>query len=367
LLGSFKRYAFKRPLRVVVVATVVTLPVLLALVIQGGDPRPTLRSAVAGVIPFLPGSQGYGALVDLLDGRLAPALARLAYVVAATGVLTVLTAMVHWRETRVEAQVRGRRRSEAPVLRFRTPAAGVAVLHLRQLLDSRNGKVFFFVPLLMSGGAALWLWMMRFAERSGEALPEDLAGALTRVQGVPLLEIFLFVVIWMNGEIWTNHFGWDRGGLRALLVLPLSHRQLLVGKLQGILRFTALQSAVCVIPLLFVYRPVATEVVGGVAAAGATFVVVTAGGQLLSIRFPRAVSRTSTGTMPIYLSWIPGVAMVLLATATVLIHKVTATVSPWAAPLVFLVLLGAAVVIYLRALPLIGAYLASERQRLLGM
>lgn len=364
LAGAVKRLALKRPGATLAVIVAVGLGLAAWLGAIDGDPRPALRAAVVGAIPMLPGSFGYAGLVDLAAGRLGAGLGR--WMLMATGVslLAMVTVWTHGREWRTEAAGGGGRKGEAAPLRFRRPWAGIARLHQRQVLGTRQGWVLLLIPALMSTCLVMVVTAVRSLVGRGEELPAGILSAASRLEQLPLVEVALLLALWTTAELWSNHFGWDGRGLQSLLTLPVSVRDLLVGKVLGVLGLLAAAGMLSVLPLAWTSRPPLFEVAAGLAAAAAGAIVLTTGGLVLAIRFPRAQSRTVSRATPIWLGWIPGAAMVLVVTLVVTVHRLCAPFGPWAAPIAFTASAFAAVAGARRGLRFLEPLFDAHRERL---
>lgn len=366
LAGSVKRLLLKRPGAGLAAAAALGVGLAGWLGAAGGDAGRVLRAAVVGAIPMLPGSFGYAGLVDLAAGRLGAGLGR--WMLMATGVclLAMVTVWTHGREWRTEVGGWSRRRAEPALLSFRRPATGIARLHQRQVLSTRQGWVLLLIPSLMS----LCLVMVVTATRSlvgrGEELPAGILSAASRLEQLPLVEVALLLALWTTAELWTNHFGWDGRGLQSLLTLPVSVRDLLLGKMLGVLGLLAAAGMLSVLPVAWTSRPSLFEVAAGLAAAAAGAIVLTTGGLVLAIRFPRAQSRTVSRATPIWLGWIPGVAMVLVVTLVVIVHRLCAPFGPWAAPIAFTASAFATAAGVRRAPRFLEPLFDAHRERLLG-
>ncbi len=366
LLGSCKRLLQKRPLPALLVGGALAAALVVPLVARGGDPRPAIGAAAVRLIAALPSSQGWAGLADLLAGRLGAAAGRWACMAAVTALLLGLTARVHAREMRMESTPTLRRKGEPRPLSFRWPPLGIARLHQKQVLATRQGTTQLAVSAIMGACAVVTLWAVRDVAGRGEELPEALASTLAATSRLPLLEIVLFVLLWTAAETWTNHFGWDAGGLRVLLTAPLAIPVLLAGKLLGTLELVGAHLALGAVPLLLVYRPGLHEAVTALAAVAWAAVAANLGGLVMAIRFPRSQTGAVATATPVYLGWVPGVLMLVLAQATWVVHRVAGAVGPWAPPLVFLLLLAAAVYGSHRALPALARFFLANQERLLG-
>ena len=366
LAGAVKRLARKRPWPALAVAAVLAAVGWCWLRASGDDPRPALQGAFLAAIPWLPGSIGYAGLVDVLAGRLATGAGRFMLMLAATGLLFGAVAWLHGREWRAEAAPLFGRRGEPATLRFRRPAVGIARLHQRLVLGTAQGWTLLVIPTVMTLSLVVALTGLRSLAGRGETMPEALLDAFARLEGMPLLEVTVFLALWVTADLWTNHFGWDGRGLQAQLALPITVRELLLGKLLGVLRLLAFAVALATTPLLAVYRPRPAEVVSAVAGVVGAAVVVATAGLAFAIRFPRAQSRTRSRATPLWLGWVPGAAMVAVVTVVVLVHRVCAAAGEWAAPAALALLAALAAAGARRAMPVLEGVFDANRERLFG-
>lgn len=366
LAGAVKRLAQKRPWPALAVAGLLAAAGWWWLGASGGDPRPVVKHAVVAVLPWLPGSLGYAGLVDLLAGRVAVGAGRLVLMLAGTGLLLGAVAWVHGREWRTEAAAPLRRRGAPAPLPFRRPAAGIARLHQRLVLGTGQGRTLVVIPAVMTASLVVGLAAFRSLEGRGETLPEGLLAAFARLERLPLLEVTVFLALWASAELWTNHFGWDGRGLQAQLGLPITVRELLLGKLLGVLRLLAIAVLLATAPVLLVYRPRPAEVLAALAGGAGAAVVVATAGMALAIRFPRTQSRTRSRATPLWLGWVPGAVMLVVVLLVAVVHRACGPAGEWAAPAVLALLAALAAASARRALPLLEALFDASRERLVG-
>ncbi|MEW6364195.1 MAG: hypothetical protein AB1714_06105 [Acidobacteriota bacterium] len=351
IAGSLKRFLVRHW----VVALVVASSSITAVFLLG---REQIRWLVRTALPFLPGSMAYMGLMDLWRGQGLAGVGRMLGAFAATGVLLVVAGRMHYREIFSEAGSRGFQLTRSSALRFGSLASGIGRLFLKLILSSNSGRTHLLMPLLFSGPGVVVLWAIRTAMEQKETLPEIMVSYAQSILSLPLLGILLFLLVPLNSEIWMNQFGWDRAGVRALLSLPISHRDLVLGKMFGLLQLTLLQLAIAIPPLLVLYTPSLREVVWGLGASGTAFMVTTGVGHVFSVRFPRAIEREGASHLPLYVSWIPTVLLLLIGT---MLYAVGAM------PLAHLALLGLSILAYIRLLPLIAAQVERHQELLLRM
>ena len=344
---------------------------LAALAVALGLDRLELKAALSEFGPrfiaWLPGSQGYAGLVHLGSGRVPAGLVGLTMALLATGALVAAAAWTHERALARESSGARWRPGLLVPFHFRRPAAGIAWIYARQLLDCKAGQMILAISPLVSASFAVVLWAMRIDAERDAALAEFAGPAITHLTRLPLLALTFFLLVPLASGLWMNVFGWDRAGIRTLLLLPLPARAILRGKLLGLALFVALQAVLGALPLLAVYRPSRYELIGAVAAAATALVVAGGAGQIFSLRFPRAVSRDGSPNLPLYLSWVPSVIVLALALLLWRVHELVAGLARWATPAAFALTLALAIATYAAVLPFLAAELERERERLLDM
>lgn len=362
--GTVRRWLLKRRAW----AFVLGLGVAIAALGLGKEGLRTLfRSSIPDAIPFLPGSQGYAGLLEVWHGHPAAGLARIAVGLAATVALLVLAAWLHHRGAAVESASAGPRLGAARLLRFRRPAAGVGRLFQKQLLDSKSGRLLLFLPLMLSAPAAVVAWAIRYDAAREQYFADKTTQIISAFETAPVLEAFLVLIVIFDSKVWMNQFGWDGRGIRTLLHLPISPRDLLLGKMLGLTRFVGLQSLIGVPPLLFISIPSLGEALAGIGAAGTVLLAGAGMGQWLSIRFPRRVSRDGGASPPFYLSFVPTLLVLAVAAGLTTVHALAEKAGRWGPPAALLALSLAIATLYAVALPALSSRLRRERERLCRM
>jgi hypothetical protein len=315
----------------------------------------------------IPGAHGYAGLLALRSGAVGEGLWGIGYATFVSALLFLIAARVHSHRLMAEVESPIARGGGDFVLRFGTPAAGIGRVFLGQLLGSRSVRGQLALPLLFSGPLAFVIVVFRVAIADGKVFPDDLLALVRRVEAAPLYALVPLSAVATNSIIWMNQFGWDRGGMRTLLLLPLDTRALLVGKLRGLLGFTALQAAVGVVPLFWVRKPDARELVLGAAAFGIVFLATATVGQIVSIRFPRGIDGGAGLQIPLHLSWIPAAALLLTTGGLAAFYAAGELVAPRAGVVGVIVLFAGGVIAYVAALPRLAAFLRAHRERLVSM
>lgn len=210
-------------------------------------------------------------LVEAQHGRWGSALARHLYPLA---LLVALVALAGW----ILGRDLERDRQQSPVgpsgwrWRFHIPTAGVAELHLKQLLASSVGRAGLVMPLVtvvlvrgplaMIAGDASWVIPASYAYTAIAAM-----------------------------SLQTSLFGLDGHGIKALLTLPVRADELLAGKVWALGVYQGAQLALLTLLLVVVRRPPWGELLAGalmtVAASGLMLTL----GQFLSCWMPRPIAR----------------------------------------------------------------------------
>lgn len=214
----------------------------------------------------------YGALglADAARGAWLTALARQAYPLAFIGLLAALASVQLGRDLAKGGQAGGRAGSRS--FRFRDASSGVAELHFRILLDSPVGRFGLVLPLI-----TVFLVRGPFAEMLGRT-----------AWVVPAS--FSYVTL-SSMHFQTSLFGLDGHGVKALFTLPLRAREILDGKIRGLLRYQAIQIGLLTLLLALFQRPSPLELAAGVFLALASFGAQVSLGQFTSSWMPRAIAR----------------------------------------------------------------------------
>ncbi|MBI2571377.1 MAG: hypothetical protein HYV63_30590 [Candidatus Schekmanbacteria bacterium] len=325
-----------------------------------------LLSSFLVLASIMPAAHGYdGVAVVLRAGDLGQGAMGAVVASTLTVALMLLAAVTHGRALATGAWSPRSSASGAGSGRYRGPSREVAALFFEQLTSARAVRITMLMPLLIAGGLAAVGAAIKQAVAAGETVPEAIAAV--RLDGVPLLALVLFLGVGVNAPVWMNQFAWDRSAIRALMLLPITPREILVGKFLGLLRFTILQGAVCGLGILAVYRPTAREVAGAVAAALVTFVVTCGVGQSISLRAPRAAPAGSIAQLPLYLSWIPAALLIALGFIVERTWALGERVGHWCGPVLIWILLAGAVLAWWRFLPELERSFGASRDRLMSM
>jgi len=187
-----------------------------ALFRQGAQALEVLTRILAATPPL----QCAAGLREAALGHWGAALALQAYPLAALALLLLASARLMAREAEgAPAAHRGRER----LWSFRTPVLGVARLHWRILMSSHLGKFGLLVPLMVL------VFLQGPAGHSARAAMWSVPGS--------------FAYLALSGvQMQLNQFGLDGPGVKTLLLLPLTSRELLEGKALGLLAYMGAQA-----------------------------------------------------------------------------------------------------------------------------
>ncbi|HJW43025.1 MAG TPA: hypothetical protein VJ463_01100 [Geothrix sp.] len=299
------------------------------------------------VLAALPGHAAARSLVLAREGRWGRALAIHAYPMLFLALLMVLGARLVAREAgaeRVQASRGPGPRGRERLWGFHHPAEGVARLHFRTLMASQLGKFAFLMPVM-----TLVLLKGPFVQLKGYSL-----------WAVPSAFAYLSLV---GNNVMLNQFGFDRHGIKALLLLPVSAQDLLRGKLMGMAVHQGLQALLLVALLAVFEKAPAAPLFAGVLMLGCVFLAQSAVGQWTSLWAPRPMAMDSlkNSNMPF------AIGMLSLATSglwTCLfggLYVLVAWLAPaWLIPALALAFL-ATLAGHLALLPVMAGYLDRRR------
>jgi len=301
--------------------------------------------ALGGALLATPPLQCAAGLREAALGHWGAALGLQLYPLAALGLLLLVSARLMAREAEgARPQVRGRER----LWSFPTPVLGVARLHWRILISSHLGKFGLLVPLMVL------VFLKGPASRSATAA----------LWGAPAS----FAYLALSGvQMQLNQFGLDGPGVKTLLLLPLTSRDLLAGKALGLLAYMGAQA------LLFLTLMAATgnlppaQALPALCLSGCLFFYQVSLGHWTSAWLPRPMPRDSlrNHNLSPAVVWL-GMGATL---AGVAFFGGAWALAVWLAPALLLpvmaLLLGCAVLVHRRlALPLAAQYLDRRREAL---
>lgn len=308
-----------------------------------------LAARGARILAALPSHAAAQSLVLAREGRWGLALSLHAYPLLFLALLMVLGARLVAREAgaerAVQASWRSAPRNQERLWSFRHPAEGIARLHFRTLMASQMGRFAFLMPVM-----TLVLLKGPFIQLKGYSL-----------WAVPSAFAYLSLV---GNNVMLNQFGFDRHGIKALLLLPVSAQDLLKGKLVGMAAHQGLQALLLVALLAIFEKAPATPLCAGVLMLGCVFLAQSAVGQWTSLWAPRPMAMDSlkNGNMPF------AIGMLSLATSGLWtslfggLYVLVAWLAPaWLIPALALALL-ATLAAHLALLPVMAGYLDRRRE-----
>jgi hypothetical protein len=190
-------------------------------------------------------------------------------------------------------------RGAARLWTFRFPVLGLARLQLASLWGTELGRFTLFLPLF-------WLLFL------------PVAGDAPELQGRPeVVSMFIWALLpTMLASCTLNQFGFDRGAVKALFLLPISDAQVLYGKAiafgavllaQAVLVAAVVSVLVPQSPLFLVAGPAMTMTVGGL------HLLI---GQWTSLAWPRPIARRGLKQPPA--SLVAGLIVLATLVGTVL-------------------------------------------------
>jgi hypothetical protein len=306
-----------------------------------------LGQTLLGALELLPATQAARGLAEILRGAWGSGLLRFAYPLGGVLGLLALTAWAMSREASagiLEIPGPGR----MPLWSFRSPVEGLARLQWRTLLTSHLGKFGFLIPLM-----TVILLKGPFAHAKHQA-----------VWGLPASFLYLGLT---GSQMQFNQFGLDGHGVKALLLLPVSSRQLLAGKCLGLAAYQGAQALLLALLLTLVGEWAPLAMIGALLMAGCVFLAQTALGQWTSAWLPRPMPRDSLKNSNIAL---PVLLLGVVASSTFAgFFGGTYALLAWLAPAWLLpgmgLLFGLTISAYQGLLPAASAYLDSRREKVM--
>jgi len=363
-LGSAVLAAISRRPILMVVFAIITAGACFTFGLSGL--RIVLGHWLPGLVRITPIAYGYAGLLAFRSGDIGKGLIGIAIATSAGVLLFLLAAPVHARRLMAERNSDGWAAGRDAPLRLGTPSSSIGNLFLRQLLRSTAVRAQLFLPLLYTAPLALVTALTRRTLAEGKPLPDNLLGLIHRADAAWFAFLPILAVA-MNPQIWMNQFGWDRRGMRTLLLLPIDPRDLLAGKLRGLLGFTAVQTVIGVLPLLTVRMPSLQEGIIALTAGGVALIVTTSVGHVVSVRFPRGIDGSAGVQIPLYLAWISPVMLVVTAMGLLGLYAIGNVIAEGGGLVALVVALAGAILAYRLILPRLAALLYANRERLLAM
>lgn len=239
-------------------------------------PAPVARvlTGFGRTLDALPSTQSARGLGEALQGRGWRALARQIYPAAVLALLLLAAAATLQRDSDPQAFRPVAKGTKEQLWSFSSPVHGIARLQWNGLITSHLGRFQLLIPLMVL-----------------VLLKGPLAGAKgSSLWAVPMA----FAYLSLSGmQCQLNQFGLDGPGVKALLLLPVSARDLLVGKALGLLAFLSLQALLLLILLGFTHHLGPIEALAGLCLSGCLFLLQTSLGHWTSAWMPRPMPRDS--------------------------------------------------------------------------
>lgn len=226
-----------------------------------------IGNQVGAAMTFLPATASVRSLLLARQGRWGAAIGIHAYPLSVLALLLLLGARLMHREAEAERRPETNSRRQR-LWSFKHPAEGIGRLHFQTIMRSHLGRFAFLMPLM-----TLVLLKGPFSHLAAKAL-----------WTVPAAFAYLSLV---GNNFTFNQFGLDRHGVKALLLLPLTSRDLLLGKLLGMAAHLGLQALLLagLLGLMDQARP--DLLLAGILLMACIFLAQTAVGQWTSAWAPR--------------------------------------------------------------------------------
>ena len=302
-------------------------------------------ASLVKVVDVLPSTQCIRGLGEALTGHWGLALGRQAYPIALLGLMLLAAASSLKRDSDPQVS-RPVAKGVEKLWSFPTLAMGIARLQWQAVISSHLGKFQLLIPLIV-----LVLIKGPFAGTKG-----------TATYGLPASMAYLSMA---GIQLQLNQFGLDGPGVKALLLLPLQARDLLVGKALGLLAYTGLQATMLLILLGIAGNLAFIPALAGLCLLGCLFLLQVSLGHWTSAWLPRPMPRDSlkNNNMAQPVVWL-GMASTL---AGMLVFGGIYLLTAWLIPVLLLpvmaLLLGTLFLIYQRmVLPAAARYLAGRKE-----
>jgi hypothetical protein len=332
---------------------------------ERGQALSVARAAGRGLallLDLVPTSAGWRGLAAFADGRAwAGALAQLA-ALATTALLLLAAVWTRRFEPLSEDAGRSRRRREPRLWSFRRPAGGVARLLVIGVTHSRAGRTLLLMPAFLAACSAVVTTTVLSAN---EKLPPLIGGHLLDLLQLPWAGLLPPLVVVLSSDLWLNQFGWDGPGVKTLLGLPISPRELLLGKMLGLAGLTLLQLSLLAPALAAAAWRTPLDLVWGLAAGVFALVALGALGHLVSAGLPRPADQGATA-QGLTVMILGGFANLSVVAALLVGHRLSRLVGPLGPPVGLSLLAAAAVFAYWRALDFLGRRVMAQRDQLVG-
>jgi hypothetical protein len=292
------------------------------------------------MLEWLPTSMGYHSLRIWGHGETATALGFMALAGAFIGILFVLTAWLQLKELAQDLPPRIAGRGKESLWSFKSPSVGVARLFVRQVFNARYGKIQLILPFFFTGGFVLCAEKVQYVA-NGSVFHKLFDNART----YPLYALIPPLLVFLGGSMWMNQFAWDGRGIKTLLLAPIRSRDILGGKLLGLVWLLLPLSLLGSLPLGFLAASFPPhELVSGMASALFVLCVLGTVGHVFSARFPRplAESRAGVASIPFTLQLMSTALLLALGALCFGVYFGLQRLHIWAPSLGFALLTGVA-------------------------
>lgn len=298
-------------------------------------------------VSWLPHGQAAAGLQNAAEGKWGMAILRQFYLLFSAAGLAVGAARTLAWETSPQVARAAEKGAARKLWTFRTPVVGLGRLAWETLMSSHLGKFGFLVPLM-----TLVLLKGPFAQLKGQGH-----------WGIPGAFAYLSLA---GSQMVFNQFGLYHHGIKTLLLLPVSSKQLLQGQALGLGAYLGTQALILVLLLGLVSHPSPLDLVAGIGLMACFFFVQTTIGHFTSVAMPRTMPRDSlkSGGMPLLM-----VAISLGSTLGCSLlfggaWLACAWLAPAWVPVLMLGLAGLCGLAYWLLLPVSAEFLSEKREKL---
>lgn len=330
--------------------------------------KPILATAVgtAAVIWISPADLAISALISFSSGHTSSGWAWFAAfgtsTTAAFGAMVKLAGAVD--RMSLAARARGARVHD---WRPESAVDGVSRLLLGSIRASRVGRYVLLNGLITSATLAITLKLL-FLDRAATGVRGPFASLIQAIGSGPFVAIIIAYTALTSAPLWLNQFGWYAGGTRRVFLLPISLNEILDGHRRAFARALVAQSVLAAIPMWLLRPPAPADLAWSVLTAAAVFhAVVGVVGPLVSVRFPRRVTKDAvSGGASLGATIIPGVLSLLLGLAAASFYVIArAAGGAWGPATAMVPVLGATLLYASRMRETVAGRVYAQRERLI--
>ncbi|MEO8359431.1 MAG: hypothetical protein ABI672_05320 [Vicinamibacteria bacterium] len=321
----------------------------------------------ATVVLLWPVDWAVASLANLARGRDSVAWAQFAAFaassVAAFGLLVALISAVD--RMQLAARTRGATTNEWTP---ESPVDGVSRLLLDSIRGSRVARYFLMNGLIIGVALAITLKVLPLERLVVRATGGPFEGAARALAYGPFTAMVIVSTAFMTAPLWLNQFGWYDGGPRRLFLLPLSLRDVLLGHRRTFARALVVQVLLAALPMAWVRPPSAADLLWSLVTVGSLFfVIVGVVGPLVSVQFPRRVTKDAVQSADSMSESLVQAAMTLTLGLTIMAVYVIAKAAagPWGPAFAMSVVLALSA-LYARGMQeLVVSRVFAQRERLI--